>query len=214
VITRTGSTATAAAAAGARCETSIAAVGPTAAEYLATGVSPTVDVTDDESFDTASDVTVEFKGRWVAVATAVFDRDLPPDRMTGVAVAGGALLDPFNVVSSGVDGVRVLVGDVALIWAPPVLAAAPAGPDVVVEPVDVEVMVDVDAEEAADVFEGVEDAAELDVPVFGLADDDEPEGAAHAIPWMVNKTAPTPNATASPPIRPAYASLRTQQLYR
>jgi hypothetical protein len=33
--------------------------------------------------------------------------------------------------------------------------------------VDVEVMVDVDAEEAADVFEGVEDAATLDVPVFG-----------------------------------------------
>jgi hypothetical protein len=94
----------------------------------------------------------------------------------------GALLDPFSVVSSGVDGVRVPVGVVALIWAPPVLAAAPAGPDVVVEPVDVEVMVDVDAEEAADVFEGVEDAADRDVPVFGLADDDEPEGAAHAIP--------------------------------
>src|SRR3984893_1693680 len=124
VITRTGSTATGAAAAGARCETSIAAVGPTAAEYLATGVSPTVDVTDDESFDTASDVTVEFKGRWVAVATAVFDRELRPDRMACVAVAGGALVHPFNVVSSGVDGVRVLVGVVALIWAPPVLAAA------------------------------------------------------------------------------------------
>ncbi|WP_353368674.1 hypothetical protein [Mycobacterium sp.] len=72
---------------------------PAAAAYFATGVSPTVDVTDDESFDTASDVTVEFKGRCVAVATAVFDRDLPPDRMTGVAVAGGALLDPFSVVS-------------------------------------------------------------------------------------------------------------------
>jgi hypothetical protein len=208
-----------------------------AAEYFATGVSPTVDVTADdatlklcivpvtsgvattfdtgaESFDTASDVTVEFKGRCVVVGTVVSDRDLPPDRMMGVAVAGGALVDPFNVVSSGVDGVRVLVGVVALIWAPPVLRATPAGPDGVVEPVDVEVMVDVDAEEAADVFEGVEEAAELDVPVFGLADDDEPDGAAHAVPWLVNRAVPTPSATASPPIRPAYASLRTRQLYR
>ena len=146
--------------------------------------------TGAESFDTASDVTVEFKGRCVVVETVVSDRDLPPDRMTGVAVAGGALADPFNVVSSGVDGVRVLVGVVALIWAPPVLSATPAGPDGVVEPV------------------------ELDVPVFGLADDDEPDGAAHAIPWLVNRAAPTPSATASPPIRPAYASLRTRQIYR
>jgi hypothetical protein len=49
--------------------------------------------------------------------------------------------------------------------------------------------------------------------VFGLADD-EPDGAAHAIPWLVSTAAPTPSATASPPIRPAYASLRTRQLYR
>lgn len=129
-------------------------------------------------------MTVEFKGCCVVVGTVVSDRDLPPDRMTGVAVAGGALADPFNVVSSGPDGV--------------------------VEPVDVEAMVDVDAEEAADVFEGVEDAAELDVPMFRLADDDEPDGAAHAIPWLVNRAAPTPSATASPPIRPAYASPRTK----
>jgi hypothetical protein len=69
--------------------------------------------TGAKSSDTASDVTVEFKGRCVVVATVVSDRDLPPDRMTGVTVAGGALVDPFNVVSSGVDGVRVLVGVVA-----------------------------------------------------------------------------------------------------
>ena len=121
--------------------------------------------------------------------------------MTGIAVAGSALLNPFDVESFGVDGVvSVLVDVVALIWAPPVLTGTPAGPDVVVEPADLEVIVDVDVEGAADVVEGVEDAAELDVSVFGLAvdervdvtwltdaaeveaEDDELDGSPHAIP--------------------------------
>lgn len=94
----------------------------------------------------------------------------------GAGVAAGAELDPFDVVSSGVP-----VDVLALIWAPPVLTATPADADVVFEPVDVE--------GAADVFDGDGDAAELDVPVFGVAvdelvdpDDDELDGSAHAIP--------------------------------
>jgi hypothetical protein len=125
--------------------------------------------------------------------------------------------------------VRVLVDLVALIWAPPVLTATPGRPDVVVEPVDVELMVDVDVEEAAEVFEGVEDAAELDVPGVGLAveeldgewltdaeevdpEDDELDGSAHAIPWLANMTVPIPSATARPPMRATCASLRIRQL--
>jgi hypothetical protein len=82
-------------------------------------------------------------------------------------------------------------------------------------------MADVDVEEAADVCGGVEDVAELDVAMFGLADaaeveseDDELDGSAHAIPWWVNRTAPTPSVSARPPMRPRYASPRTRQLYR
>jgi len=93
---------TGAAGAGVSCGTSVAAVGCPDAEYLATGLLPSVDVTDDdatlsvciaavtgrvastvdagaESFDTASDVTVEFKGGCVVVLTLVSGRDLPLD---------------------------------------------------------------------------------------------------------------------------------------
>jgi hypothetical protein len=86
--------------------------------------------------------------------------------------------------------------------------------------VDVDVIFDVDV--AVDAVEGVADAAVPVVPVFGLADaedavedeseDDELDGSAHAIPWLVNSIAPVPSATARPPIRAMYAALRTQQL--
>ncbi|MBV8346706.1 MAG: hypothetical protein JOZ49_03945 [Mycolicibacterium sp.] len=242
---------TGAAGAGVSCGTSVAAVGCPAAEYLATGLLPSVDVTDDdatlgvciaavagrvastidtgaESFDTASDVTVEFKGRCAVVPTSVPERDLPPNGTTGVAVAVGAVLDTSDVVSAEADGVRVLVDVVALIWAPPVLTATPGRSDVVVEPVDIELIVDVDVEET-EVFEGVGDAAELDAPGVGLAvderdgewltdaeevdpEDDELDGSAHAIPGLANMTVPIPSATARPPIRATYASHRTRQL--
>lgn len=251
VITATGFMPTGAPGAGVSCGTSVAAVGCPAAEYVATGLLPSVDVTDDdatlgvsiaavagrlastidrgaESFDTASDVTVGFKGRCAVVPTSVPERDLPPDGTTGVAVAVGAVLDAFDVVSAEADGVSVLVDLVALIWAPPVLTAMPGRSDVV-EPVDIELIVDVDVEEAAEVFEGVEDAAELDAPGVGLAvdeldgewltdaeevdpEDDELDGSAHAIPWLANTTVPIPSVTARPPMRAAYASLRTRQL--
>ena len=183
-----------------------------------------------ESFDTASDVTVEFNGSCVVVLTLVSERDLPLDWATGVAVAVGALLDTFDVVSPGANGViRVLVDLVAPIRAPPVLTATPGRPDVVVEPVDVELTVDVGVEETADVLEGVEDAAAPDAPGVRLAadeldgewltdaeevefDDDELDGSAHAIPWLANTTVPMPSATARAPMRATYASLDTRQL--
>lgn len=229
------------------CETSAAAMGPAAAECLATGVSLTEDdatrnvcvssvtggVASNSkagagSFATASDVTVEFTGRCVLVAASVSERDVL-DRISGVTEAVGAVLDRFVVASSGVG---VLAVGVALIWAPPVLTATPAGAEVVVEPVEVEVMLDGEVDEAADVFEGVEDAGELDISVSGLAvgevvdgdwpedaaevesEDDELDGSAHATPWLANSTTPTPSATARLQIRHAYASPRTRQLYR
>ena len=148
-------------------------------------------------------------------------------------MAVDAVFETFDVVSSGADCVvGVLVGLVALARAPPVLTATPGGFDVVIGPVDVEAMVEVDVVAPADVFEGSEDAADLDAPVVELlvdelVDDDLPtdaeeveseddglDGSAHAIPWLVNRTEPTPSATTRPPIRPTYASPRTRQLYR
>ena len=194
VITPTGSKATVAPGAGPRCGTSVAALGTAVADNLA-GVTATVDVTGDDatrnvclapvtgavvstfdpgvvSLGTASDVTVPFEGRWVVTSTVVSERDLPLASMTGgIAATVGAMLDPFDAAGSGVRGaVRVVVGVVTLIWAPPVLTATPAGAGVVFEAVDVDAMVDVDVEEAADVVEGVE--AEPDVAVVGRAVDE------------------------------------------
>jgi hypothetical protein len=150
-------------------------------------------------------VTVDAKGRRGRVgASKLSDRDLPLGRATGVAGLG-VLRDSFEV-------------DVSADSAAPV-KTSPAGGDVVFGPVDVEFFDDA----------GVEDAAEL--PVFaltvedfvdgdGLADsaelasDDELDGSAQANPWLANRTAPTPSATARPPIRPRYALQRTGQLYR
>jgi len=125
---------------------------------VADRVAPTFD--SGAESETATDVTVELNRRCGVAVTSVSERDLR--------------LGSFNVSALG--------------WAPPVLATSPAGADVVVEPVDVEVMDDV----------GVEDAAALDAPVFAPAEEldgalltdsaevesevDGLDGSAHAIP--------------------------------
>ena len=154
------------------------------------------------TFDTgAESFDVEFNGR-SGILSFVSERGLP---------------DPFDVSAPS--------------WAPPVLTATPAGADVVCEPVDVDVMDDVGVEEASDVVDGDEDVAELEVPVVALTagelvdgawltdsveveSGDALDGSAHAIAWLVNRTAPNPSASATPASRPTYASQRTRQLYR
>jgi hypothetical protein len=119
----------------------------------------------------------------------------------------GFLLDSFDVVSSVVS----------LSWAPPVLTATPAGAAVVCEPVDVEVIDDSGVEDASDVFAGVDELVEgfwLTDSVEVVSEFDEVDGSAHAIPGLVNTSAPNPSVRARLPIRPAYASQRTRQLYR
>ncbi len=134
--------------------------------------------------------------------------------MAGVAGAVGAELDPFLVVSFGIEAVvTALVDIVARIRAPRVLTAAPAGRDAVVGPVDAEVMVDVDVEVAAEVVE-LFDGAWLTDAADGESGDEVLDGSAHAVPWEVNRAAPTASAIARAPIRPTHLSPRTRQLYR
>ena len=63
-------------------------------------------------------------------------------------------------------------------------------------------------------------AAEPAMPALGLAgaaefefEDEGLDGSADAIPWFMNRAAPTPTATAMPPIHRAFAPLpHTRQL--
>ena len=160
-----------------------------------------------ESLDTARDVTVGFKRRGGVAAWSVSERDLPLGRMARVSASVGFLLDSFDVVSSVVS----------LSWAPPVLTATPAGAAVVCEPVDVEVIDDSGVEDGSDVFAGVEELVDgfwLTDSVEVVSEFDEVDGSAHAIPGLVTRSAPNPSVRARLPIRPAYASQRTRQLYR
>ncbi|HKP43950.1 hypothetical protein [Mycobacterium sp.] len=144
----------------------------------------------------------------------------------GDGVAACACVWDDLLVSAGATGsvfssalVSVDSPVVELAWAPPVLTTTPGGACVVVDPVDVDTVVEpdggsvvVDAVSLAD-FADSDTGVLVDDSADGVCDEDESADdvsgvSAHAIPYPcpVTTATPTPSATAKPPTRPTYAA--------
>jgi hypothetical protein len=100
---------------------------------------------------------------------------------------------------------------VAFVWAAAVssLSSGVASDADVADPVDVAEAGDLGPVDVAEPFAeaaGPEESGAPPVLAAPVDDSDvfEETGSAHATPWPVNTAAPTPRATASPPIRPMY----------
>jgi hypothetical protein len=119
-------------------------------------VSSTVDDVSAESFDAAREITVASLVRGVVASASA--RDLPLGLSRGGVEVVACEFDPWEVVSSGIEGTaNVSVGVVVLPGASPLLGAAPDAADAV-EPAE-----GVDDGAVPDAVDGVEDPADAEV---------------------------------------------------
>src|SRR5215213_3734572 len=177
---------------------------------------------------TAAIAGVASSGGCVSVSTLTSTASTLLSGADGVAVCASLWAD--LLVSDGATGsvfssALVSAGSpvVELVWAPPVLTTTPGGACVVVDPVDVDTVVEPDVGSVVADVVSVEGSADSDAGVLvddsdeGVCDEEDCEDesvvdvsgvSAHAIPYPcpVTTATPTPRATAKPPTRPTYAA--------
>ena len=175
----------------------------------------------NELMGTAAMVGVESSAGCVSVLTLTSTASTLLSGNDGVAACAWVWADLLvsdcatgSVFSSALVFVDSSV--VALVCAPPVLTTTPGGACVVVDPVDVDTVVEPEGGSVVADVVSVAGSAESDAGVLvdgsdcvdDESEDDVPVVSAHATPYPcpVTTATPTPSATANPPTRPTYAA--------